>query len=62
MDDSANIAIYSAKEKIVDPSKLVKFLMDGFKVLARVGGIFKYSEEENKTHEKLRKCFKHCST
>lgn len=25
-----------------------------FKVLARVGGIFKYSEEENKTHEKLR--------
>jgi NTE family protein len=55
MDDSANIAIYSAKEKIVDPSKLVKFLMDVvFKVLARVGGIFKYSEEENKTHEKLR--------
>ena len=41
MDDSDNIAIYSAKEKIVDPSKLVKFLMDVvFKVLARVGGDF----------------------
>ena len=56
MDDSANVAIYSAQEKIVNPGKLVKFLMDVvFKALARVGGIFKYSEEENKTFERARK-------
>jgi NTE family protein len=55
MDDSANVAIYSAQEKIVNPGKLVKFLMDVvFKTLARVGGIFKYSEEENKTFERVR--------
>lgn len=55
MDDAANIAIYSAKEKIVNPNKLVKFLMDVvFKALARVGGVFKYSEEENKTFERVR--------
>ena len=55
MDDSANVAIYSSQEKIVNPGKLVKFLMDVvFKALARVGGIFKYSEEENKTFEDLR--------
>ena len=55
MDDSANVAIYSAQEKIVNPGKLVKFLMDVvFKALARVGGIFKYSEEENKTFERVR--------
>jgi len=55
MDDSANVAIYSAQEKIVNPGKLVKFLMDVvLKALARVGGIFKYSEEENKTFERVR--------
>ena len=55
MDDSANVAIYSAQEKIVNPGKIVQFLMDVvFKVLARVGGIFKYSEEENKTFERVR--------
>ena len=55
MDDSANVAIYSAQEKIVNPGKLVKFLMDVvFKALARVGGIFKYSEEDNKTFERVR--------
>ena len=55
MDASANVAIYSAKEKIVNPGRLAKFLMDVvFKTLARVGGIFKYSEEENRTYERLR--------
>ena len=55
MDDSANVAIYSAQEKIVNPGKIVQFLIDVvFKVLARVGGIFKYSEEENKTFERVR--------
>lgn len=55
MKAEANVAIYSAKEKIVDPGRLVKFLMDVvFKAAAKVGGIFKYSEEENKVHEKLR--------
>ena len=49
MDDSANIAIYSAKEKIVDPSKLVKFLMDVvFKVLARVGGFLNIQKRKIK--------------
>ena len=42
MEDGANIAIYSAKKRIIDPSEIMKFLMDVvFKVLARVGGIFK---------------------
>ncbi len=55
MEDGANIAIYSAKKRIIDPSEIMKFLMDVvFKALARVGGIFKYSEEDNKTHEGLR--------
>jgi NTE family protein len=49
MDADANVAIYSAKEKIINPSRLVKFLMDVvFKALARVGGKFKYSEEETR--------------
>lgn len=55
MEAEANVAIYSAKEKIVDPSRLVKFLMDVvFKALNKVGGKFVYSEEENKLHERIR--------
>lgn len=55
MEDSANIAIYSAKEKIADYGKLMEFLMDVvFKVLSKVGGKFKYSEEYNELHERLR--------
>jgi len=55
IDDTANVAIYSAREKIYDPGAIVKFLMDVvFKVLSGVGGKFAYSAEENKTYEGLR--------
>ncbi len=55
MNSAANIAIYSAKERIFDPGAITKFIMDVvFKNLARVGGNFKYSDNENKTHNNLR--------
>lgn len=55
MQDPANIAIYSAKEKIVEPGKIMTFLMDVvFKTLSRVGGKFKYSQEQNELHERVR--------
>ncbi len=55
MDSSAHVAVYSAKEKIIDPSRLMKFLMDVvFKVLNGVGGKFKYSESEEKNYQGLR--------
>ena len=55
IDDTANVAIYSAREKIYDPGAIVKFLMDVvFKVLSGVGGKFAYSAEENKMYEGLR--------
>ena len=55
-DSAAHVAVYSAQEKISNPSMIVKFLMDVvFKFLAKVGGNFEYSKEENKTYEGLRK-------
>ena len=54
-DSLANIAVYSAKENICDPNMFMKFIKDVlFKFIAKVGGIFKYSEEENKTYQGLR--------
>lgn len=53
--DSAHVAVYSAKDKIINPGRIMKFLMDVvFKVLNKVGGKFKYSEEEEKTYQGLR--------
>jgi len=55
MNDTLNMAIYSSKEKFYDPSVIVKFLMDVvFKFLAKVGGVFKYSETEKATYQELR--------
>jgi len=55
-DSAAHVAVYSAQEKISNPSMIVKFLMDVvFKFLAKVGGNFEYSKEENKTYQGLRK-------
>lgn len=54
MDSDTNIAIYSAKS-FTSPSAIVKFLIDViFKILAKVGGKFKYTETEAKTNEELR--------
>ncbi len=54
-DSAAHIAVYSAQEKICNPGMIMKFIMDVvFKFLAKVGGNFKYSNEENKTYEGLR--------
>lgn len=53
--DSSHIAVYSAKEKIINPGRIMKFLMDVvFKVLSKVGGKFKYTEEEEKTYQGIR--------
>ena len=53
--DNTHIAVYSAKEKIIDPGRIIKFLTDViFKMLNKVGGKFKYSEEEEKTYQALR--------
>jgi NTE family protein len=54
MTDSANIAIYSAK-KFDSPNAIMNFLIDiVFKMLARVGGKFKYSETKRATENQLR--------
>ncbi|MCZ6902652.1 MAG: patatin-like phospholipase family protein [Rickettsia endosymbiont of Ixodes persulcatus] len=54
MEADANIAIYSAK-KFENPSEIVKFLADVlFKMLAKVGGKFKYTETLKETNEQLR--------
>lgn len=53
--DAAHVAVYSAKDKIINPGRIMKFLMDVvFKILNKVGGKFKYSEEEEKTYQGLR--------
>lgn len=53
--DPLQIAVYSAKEKISTPGMIVKFLMDVvFKMAARVGGQFIYSDEEEKKYQRLR--------
>lgn len=52
---NTHIPVYSAKEKITDPGRVRKFLTDViFKMLSKVGGDFKYSEEEEKTYQALR--------
>ncbi|WP_041405240.1 hypothetical protein [Rickettsia canadensis] len=54
MEANANIAIYSAK-KFKNPSAIVKFLADVlFKMLAKVGGKFKYTTTLKETNEQLR--------
>lgn len=54
MDDSANIAIYSAKN-FEGPNVLVKFLLDVvYKMLAKVGGNFIYTKTNEKTFDDLR--------
>lgn len=55
MDAPVNLAIYSAKLNIYDPSAIIKFIVDVvFKAIARVGGNFKYTETEKDTYESLR--------
>jgi len=54
-DSAAHVAVYSAQEKISNPGMVMKFIMDVvFKFLAKVGGNFEYSKENNKTYEGLR--------
>lgn len=54
MNADANIAIYSAKN-FESPSELVKFLADVLlKMLAKVGGKFKYTDTLKETNEQLR--------
>ncbi|MFU7502778.1 MAG: hypothetical protein ACE1S7_05065 [Candidatus Tisiphia sp.] len=54
MDDSVNIAIYSAKN-FEGPNALVKFLLDVvYKMLAKVGGNFIYTKTNEKTFYDLR--------
>ncbi|AFE51028.1 phospholipase [Rickettsia prowazekii] len=54
MGADANIAIYSAKN-FDSPSDIVKFLVDVlFKIIAQVGGKFKYTETLRETNEQLR--------
>ncbi len=54
MDDSANIAIYSAKN-FEGPNALVKFLIDVvYKMLAKVGGNLIHTETNKKTFDDLR--------
>ena len=55
-DSEAHIALYGSREKIINPNKIKKFFMNVvLKHAAMVGGDFKYSQEENKTYEGLRK-------
>ncbi|HJD65037.1 MAG TPA: patatin-like phospholipase family protein [Rickettsia endosymbiont of Diachasma alloeum] len=54
MEADANIAIYSAKE-FKSPGEIVKFLADVlFKMLAKIGGKFKYTDTLKETNEQLR--------
>jgi predicted acylesterase/phospholipase RssA len=53
-DDNLNVAIYSVK-KVYEPNAIVKFLVDVvFKFIAKVGGVFKYTETEKDTLNSLR--------
>lgn len=55
LEDAANVAIYSAREKIWNPGAIAKFLMNVvYKALSKVGGKFKYTDEVNKTFKQLR--------
>ena len=54
-DDPLHVAIYSQKEKIYNPNKIIKFLTDVvFKMLAKVGGKFQYSASEEQNYQKVR--------
>jgi len=54
MEADANIAIYSAKE-FKNPNEIIKFLVNVlFKMLAKVGGKFKYTDTLKDTNEELR--------
>jgi len=54
VDDKLHVAIYSAK-KIHGPDAIIKFLMDViFKFIAKVGGVFSYSETEKDTSYAIR--------
>ncbi len=54
MEADANIAVYSAKE-FKNPSEIIKFLADVlFKILAKIGGKFKYTDTLKETNEQLR--------
>lgn len=54
-NDPLQVAVYSAKEKIYSPNMIVKFLMDVvFKMAAKVGGQFLYSDEEEKKYQRMR--------
>ena len=54
MEADANIAIYSARE-FKSPGEIVKFLADVlFKMIAKIGGKFKYTDTLKETNEQLR--------
>lgn len=55
-NSSAHVAIYSAKENITNRSKLMTFLIDVvYKMVAKIGGKFKYTKEKEKTYQNIRK-------
>ncbi len=55
-NSAAHIAIYSMKDNITNYSKLMTFLIDVvYKMIAKIGGNFKYTKENEKTYQNLRK-------
>ena len=55
-NSSAHVAVYSAKEQITSYSRFMKFLVDVvYKMVAKIGGDLKYTEQEEKTYQNLRK-------
>lgn len=53
--DTVQKAIYGSQKRIYKPKAIVKFLADTvLKKLAKVGGKFKYSDDEEKTAQSLR--------
>lgn len=54
-DDNLHTALYSSKSKITDLSKLMTFAVDViFKFVAKIGGVYKYSESEENLMQKMR--------
>jgi NTE family protein len=55
MDDSANIAVYSAQQRVLSYGEIIGFLVDIIcKIALGVGGWIRFSKAEEATYEKLR--------
>jgi len=55
-DDPVQIALYSSRERIYKFGAITKFVMNVlFKIAAKVGGVFKYTESEEATAQSLRR-------